>query len=179
MSLTLATLIPGLLLLALGIPLLLGSSRVATTLTAFPRSPTATTLLFGLGAIWFLYNIWHLSAADFGNYRVALFIGFALVAALAFKCVPDFLAVRGVCILGLLGAMPLLNAAYMEYSHPQRLFMVSVVYVVIALSIWIGAQPWRARDFMGWLFARPARARGLGAILAVYGALLAVVAFTY
>ena len=144
-----------------------------------PRSQTATWVLFGMGSAWFLYNIWHLSAADFGSYRVPLFIGFAAVALLAFKCVPDFLAVRGLCILGLLGAMPLLNAAYMEYSHPQRLFLVSIVYVVIALAIWLGAQPWRIRDFLAWLFARPGRSRGLGAVLAVYGALLAVLAFTY
>ena len=49
----------------------------------------------------------------------------------------------------------------------------------IAAAIWLGAQPWRLRDFLAWLFARPGRARVLGAGLTAYGVLLAGVAFTY
>jgi hypothetical protein len=179
MSLLLATLLPGLLLIALGVPLLLNSSRAVASLKALPRSTTAALFFFGIGALWFLWNIWHLSAADFGDYRVLLTIGFAAVAVLAFKCVPDFLAVRGLCVLALLAASPLLGAAYMEYRFPQRLFMVALVYVFIALAIWLGASPFRLRDFFGWLFARPGRTRGFGAVLAGYGLLLGIVAFTY
>ena len=51
-------------------------------------------MLFGLGALWFLYRIWHLSEADFGAYRKQLFVFFALVAIGSFIYVPDFLAVR-------------------------------------------------------------------------------------
>src|SRR4051812_35919001 len=107
MSLTVATLFAGLLLLALGMPLLCNHSGYAAALKAFPRSLGAAYVFFGAGAAWFLYAIWHLSAADFGEYRVWLFAGFAAVAVLAFKCVPDFLAVRGLCALVLMGALPL------------------------------------------------------------------------
>jgi hypothetical protein len=179
MSLTVATLLPGLLLLLLGLPLVLNHAGYVATLKAMPRSTAAAYVLFGAGAAWFLYAIWHLSPADFGEYRTWLFFGFAAVAVFAFRCVPDFLAVRGLCVLVLMGAMPLLDAAYMEYDQPQRLVMVSVVYAAIALAIWLGAQPWRLRDFFGWLFARPARTRGLGGLFLACGLLLAVVAFTY
>jgi len=179
MSLLLATLLPGLLLCALGAPLLLGHSGYAAALKAMPRSTAATYLFFGAGAACFLYQVWHLSAADFGDYRTYLFVGFALIAALSFKCVPDFLAVRGLCALMLVGAMPLLDAAYMEYAQPRRLFMVSAVYLGIGLAIWLGAQPYRLRDFFGWLFQRSARARALGTLLVAYGLLLCGVAFTY
>jgi hypothetical protein len=179
MSLTLATLIPGILLFLLGLPLLLNHSGYAAMLKAFPRSMTAAYLFFGVGAAWFLYAIWHLSAADFGEYRTYLFIGFLLVAILSFKCVPDFLAVRGLATLVLMGAMPLLQAAYMEYEKPQRLLMVTVVYLALTGAIWLGAQPWRLRDLFGWLFAQPVRARRLGGALAAYGLLLAGVALTY
>ncbi|MCX6954814.1 MAG: hypothetical protein NTV51_21870 [Verrucomicrobia bacterium] len=179
MSLTLATLIPGLLLIALGLPLVLNHSGYAAVLKGFPRSPVATYVLFGVGAAWFLYGIWHLSSADFGEYRKLLFVAFAAIAALSFKCVPDFLAVRGGCVVVLMGAMPLLDAAYMEYEKPQRLLMVSLVYLSLALAIWLGAQPWRMRDFLGWLFARPGRARAIGGALSGYGVLLSIVAFTY
>lgn len=179
MSLLLATLIPGILLLLVGVPLLLNHSGFAATLKALPRSATATVLFFGTGAAWFLYNIWHLSPADFGDYRKPLCAGFAVVAIAAFKCVPDFLAVRGMCALMLVAAAPLLGAAYMEYQYPQRLVMVGLVYLGIALAIWLGAQPWRLRDFIGWLFARHGRARWVGAAMTAYGFLLAGVAFTY
>src|SRR5262245_9804908 len=179
MSLTLATLIPGLLLIVLGVPLLLNHSGYTAMLKSFPRSTRASYVFFGLGAAWFLYAIWHLSPADFGEYRTYLFIGFLLVAILSFKCVPDFLAVRGLATLVLMGAMPLLQAAYMEYEKPQRLLMVTIVYLALAGAIWLGAQPWRLRDLFGWLFAQPARTRKMGGALAGYGLLLAVVALTY
>ncbi len=179
MSLTVATLIPALLLLALGAALVSGHSTVTAGLKAFPRSSSAAVVLFGVGALWFLKEVWHLSPADFGEYRTFLAIGFAAVALLSFKYVPDFLAVRGLAVLVLMGAMPLLGAAYMHYEHPQRLFMVSAVYVAIALAIYLGASPFRMRDFLEWLFQRPARGRVLGGILAGYGLLLAIVAFTY
>lgn len=179
MSLYLATLLPGLLLLVLGAPLALGLSGAGAAIRAFPRSGFAAYVVFGAAAVWFLHNIWHLSAADFGEYKTYLFIGFAIVAVLAFRCVPDFLAVRGACGLVLLAAAPLLDAAYMEYDHPQRLLMVTPLYIAIALSIWLGAQPWRLRDFFEWLFGHPGRARAAGGLLAAYGLLLCCVAFTY
>lgn len=179
MSLFLATLLPGLFLIALGAPLFFNSSRVVASLKAMPRSTSAAVVFFGVGAVWFIWNVLHLSKADFGEYRVWLAVGFTAVAALSFKCVPDFLAVRGLCVLALLAATPLLTAAYMEWQYPQRLFMVSLVYVFIALSIWLGASPFRLRDFFGWLFARPGRSRGFGAVLVAYGLLLGIVAFTY
>jgi hypothetical protein len=179
MTLTLATLIPGLLLLAFGLPLLMNHSGYAAVVKAFPRSTGAAYVLFSVGAAWFLYAIWHLSPADFGEYRHYLFAGFLLIAILSFKCVPDFLAVRGLATIVLMGAMPLLDSAYMEFEKPQRLLMVTLVYLCLAAAIWLGAQPWRMRDFLGWLFARPERTRGIGGALTGYGLLLAVVAFTY
>jgi len=179
MSLFLATLLPGLFLLVLGAPLALGLPGPASSLKAFPRSVFAAYVVFGGASAWFLYNILHLSTADFGDYKTWLFIGFAIIAVLAFRSVPDFLSVRGACGLVLLAASPLLEAAYMEYEHPQRLFMVTPLYVAIALAIWLGAQPWRLRDFLEWLFVHPGRARAAGGVLAAYGLLLCGVAFTY
>jgi hypothetical protein len=179
MSLFAATLLAGLILLAFGLPLLIDHSGAKAALQAFPRSASAGYVVFGAGAAWFLYNIWNLSKADFGEYRTLLFIGFAAIAVLAFKCVPDFLGVRGACALVLVGAAPFLDAAFMDYDRPLRLFMVAFVYAALAIAIWLGAQPWRLRDFFSWLFARSARSRGLGGFLVAYGVLLCAIAFTF
>jgi len=179
MSLVLATLIPAALLLVLGCALISGRAMVAALAKQFPRSSTAAVVFFGGAAAWFLYKVWHLPEADFGNHSTLLTIGFGAIAALSFKYVPDFLAVRGLAILVLLSASPLLGAAYMKYEVPQRLFLVSLVYLAIALALYLGALPYRLRDFIEWLFGRPARSRVFGALLASYGALLAFVATTY
>lgn len=179
MTLTLATLIPGLLLVLLGVPLLLNHSGYAAVLRGFPRSTGAAYVFFGAGAAWFLYAIWHLSPADFGEYRHYLFAGFLAIAILSFKCVPDFLAVRGLAAVILMGAMPLLDAGFMNFEASFIYLYKLVVYLAIALAIWLSAQPWRLRDFIGWVLARPERTRGVGGALTGYGLLLAVVALTY
>jgi len=179
MSLTLATLIPALVLAALGALLLVNNSAIVAMFKAFPRSKTAAGVLFGAGALWFLFNIWHLSEADFGEYRKGLFIGFAIVAALSFYYVPDFLAVRGASILMLLVATPLLDAGFLIFQFKLVWLYKLAVIIGVALAIYLGAVPYRLRDFFQWLFARADRARTLGTALMAYGVLLAVVAFTY
>ncbi len=179
MSLFLAMLLPGLVLTALGAALLANRPAVVASLKVLPRSSTAALFFFGGGALWFLWLVWHLSNADFGEYHVLLTIGFAAVAGLAFKCLPDFLAVRGLCVLMLLAASQLLQAGYMIFDPWPIYFYKVLVYVGIILAIWLGVQPYRLRDFFNWLFLRPGRSRGFGGALLGYGLLLTVVAFTY
>lgn len=179
MTLLIATLLTGLLLVCLGAALLSGQSLVASLIKGFPRSQRAAYVFFGGASLWFLYNVWHLSMADFGEYRMLLFVGFAAVAVLAFVYVPDFLPVRGLAGLMLLSASHLLEAAFMEWAHPQRLLMVSAVYLGILIALWLGAQPYRLRDFIEWLYRKPGRPRLLGGLSLVYGLCLCVTAFTY
>jgi hypothetical protein len=181
MSLFLATLLLGLFLVLLGALLLPEVPLVVATLKALPRSTLASFVLFGGGMLWFLVLVANMSDADrvFGSSNVPWVIGFAALGALSLKYVPDFLAVRGISVLILLAAWPLLRAAFMKYDVPQRLFMVSFVFAAIAAALYLAAVPYRLRDFFQWLFARPARARMLGGGLLAYGFLLIVVAFTY
>ena len=78
-----------------------------------------------------------------------------------------------------LAATPLLGAAFMEFGQPQRLFMVTLVFVAIVAAIYLAAVPYRLRDFFQWLFATPGRARVFGAGLLIYGLVLSGLAFTY
>jgi len=179
MSLSAATLIPGVFLLLVGGGLFSGSKTVVSSLRRLPRSHRAAWVFFGAGALWFLYQLRDLSSADFGDYRNILMVFFGALAVLSFVCVPEFLAVRGLCVLMLLGASPLLDAGYMIYDKPLIYLYRVPVFLGIALAIWLGAQPWRLRDFFDWLFRPGGRARAVGALLLAYGVLLAIVAFTY
>jgi hypothetical protein len=181
MSLFTATLLLGLFLAVSGALLLLNLPLVVAMLKALPRSTMASLVLFGGGVLWFLVLVANMSDADriFGSSNVPWVIGFAVLGVLSLKYVPDFLAVRGLSVLILLAAWPLLRAAFMQYNVPQRLFMVTFVFAAIAAALYLAALPYRLRDFIQWLFVRPARARVFGGGLLAYGLLLIVVAFTY
>jgi hypothetical protein len=181
MSLFLATLLPGLFLALLGAVLLWPNSLVGSTAKALPRSNRGAWLFFGAGAAWFLWRLSHLNESDLIFFKTPgpVMIGFGVLSVLAFIYTPDFLAVRGLCVLMLLAAEPLLSAAYMEYHHPQRLLMVSAVYAGLGLAIYLAAAPYRLRDIFEWLFQRPARVRLAGGILLSYGLATAAAAFTY
>lgn len=179
MSLFLATLLVGLVLLLVGGALVADTPLVRSTLKAFPRSTRAAYVFFGIASVWFLYRVAHLSEADFGQFSNLLLIGFGAVAFLSFFYVAEFLAVRGLAALVLLAAGPLLASAFGEYDIPARLFMVSAVYLALTIAIVLGAQPWRMRDAIEWLQRIPGRARLAGSALVAYGLLLVGVAFTY
>ena len=181
MSLFLATLLPGLALAAAGALLASGDSRVQSAAKALPRSQWGAWLFFGGGALWFLYRLSSLGESDliFVQQPWPVMLFFGALAVGAFIYTPDFLAVRGLSVLMLMVAEPLLFAAYQEYDHPQRLLMVSAVYAGLAAAIYLGAAPYRLRDFLGWLFRTPGRARWVGLTVAAYGLATSAAAFTY
>ena len=181
MSLFLATLLPGLFLALLGGLLLWNGPRVGSAARALPRSTGAAWLFFGGGAAWFLWRLSRLGEADliFFQTPTLLMLAFAVLAVLSFIYSPDFLAVRGLAILMLLAAEPLLYAAYMEWSHPQRLLMVAAVYLGLTAALYLAAYPFKLRDFFEWLFRTPGRPRLVGAIVLAYGLATSAAAFTY
>jgi hypothetical protein len=158
MTITLATLITGLLLLILGVLILLPFPAIVTSIKRFPRSRTLAYVFFGAGAAWFLFRIANLS---------------------------DFLAVRGACVLVLLAASPLLDVSYMVWDYGEvtdfgRLYLYKIaIFIAVALAIYLGASPFRMRDFLEWLYRKPGRARLVGLVIACYGAIVSAVSFTY
>lgn len=181
MSLFLATLLPGLFLALLGSLLLWNNPAVGSTARALPRSQRAAIIFYGAGALWFLTRVTRLGEADLIFFRSPwpVFGLFTVLAILAVIYVPDFLAVRGLCILMLMAAEPLLRAAYMEYAHPQRRLLVTAVYAGLVVALYFASVPYRLRDFLEWLFRQPGRPRLLGAILLAYGLATTATAFTY
>ena len=178
MTLFQATLYTGIFLLAFGGHYLWHGMKTAQSTQAFPRSQAAAFVLLGAAAVWFLYKVLHLGPADFGQYKNILFIIFLVTAVGSFYYVPDFLAVRGLAALILMTAGVLLDAAYMQLPQ-ARLFLVTFVYVAIVISLILGANPYKLRDFFGWLYKSESRPKIFGGAFAAYGLLLIGVAFTY
>ncbi len=174
----LATLLTGLCLLAFGGHFLWHGIRTESAAKAFPRSQTAAYLLMGGAAVWFLYIVTQLGPADFGQYRHLLFILFLGTAVGSFYFVPDFLAVRGLAALILLTAGAILEASYMQYQA-GALMLKSFVYLAIIVALFLGASPYKLRDFLSWLYRSERRPRIFGGLFAAYGLLLLGMSFTY
>jgi len=178
MTLFQATLYTGLFLLVFGAHYLWHGMKTAKSTQAFPRSQAAAFLLLGAATVWFLYKVLHLGPADFGQYKNFLFIIFLVTALGSFYYVPDFLAVRGLAALILMTAGVLLDAAYMQLPQ-ARLFLVTFVYLAIVVSLILGANPYKLRDFFDWLYTVDSRPKIFGGVFAAYGLLLIGVAFIY
>lgn len=178
MSLTLATLVAGVLLLALGSILLVYSSAFRKALTAFPRSRRATFILLTSATVLVLYEVSQLGEADFGKYKNILFVFFLVLAIGSWFRVPDFLGIRALAVLGLLLSGQFLSAAYLE-PPTTRLFLVVLSYLIIGTCLYLAAVPFRFRDAVTFLNRSDGSRRFIGAMLCAYGVLLFVVTLTY
>lgn len=179
MTLFAATFITGLILIAWGLPFLKGGEKVRSQAFALLRSQPAAIVLFGAASVWFLFHITQLGPADFGNWKNILLAIFGVTAVGAFFFTPDFLPVRGLAGLILLGAGPVLGAAYMRYEEPQRLLLVTVVYILVIAAMFIGTMPYLMRNLFEWLWAQPKRLKAFGVSFVATGAALVIISFTY
>jgi hypothetical protein len=173
------TLLTAIVLATAGLPLLVAARELEQRLRDLPRNVPLGVFTMLLGGGWFLWKISQLGQADFGDYKVLLFILFAATLVGSLLYVRDFLAVRGLAILVLLSANVGLKTAFGEYDIPQRIPLVLVLYIAIVLAIWAGIAPYVGRDWLAWLYKDQKRVRWLGGLLTGTGALLAVLAFTY
>ncbi len=166
----------GTLLIALGIMLLRADSRLRVAILSFPRSKSCSVWFVMIGTGWFLWrHVANLSEADFGNYKLLISAISLSVAGLSFFYVADFLAVRGLCMLVLLFSREALDAAFLEESS-SRLVLVTVTYLLIVLSLYFGAWPYRMRDFIEWMNRKKGRVEGLAVCMILSGIPVLIVA---
>ncbi len=133
---------------------------------SFLRSTKAAVVFFGGSGAWFIYQLSQLGEADFGQIKVYLMAIFGLAGILAFFYLNDFLSVRGVCVLALLLARQFLDSAFLQ-EPVSRLVLVTQTYIWIVIALYLGAIPYRLRDFFNYIYQQPKRAKILGYIFGV------------
>jgi hypothetical protein len=176
MSMTVATLIVGLIILSKGLVLLFSRRDGAEALgVGLLRNRVVDGILTAIASAWFLWIVWHLGKADFGDYRFALFALFALTAVGAWLRVRDFLGVRAGCVIYMLLSWHLLASAFARYEVPARLWMVSAVYAGLLAALYFGAAPFRARDLWIWFCRHRGAALVAGVSATIFGAWLLVI----
>jgi hypothetical protein len=178
MSLFQISISTSLIFLILGLYALFNRENITNKMLAFGRSNKAAVILLTLSLAWFIFRyVRNLSEADFGNYKliiglVAFFIYFG-----SFALVKDFLAVRSACIVWLFYAREVLDSAWLQ-DPPGRLILVTVTYFFITLALYLGAWPFRFRDFFEWLSLKKKRPVILSFVVLFTGLLTLVASFS-
>ena len=176
MGIFLSTIILAALFLALGIAFAFeGFKKYAF---AFLRSKSAAYVLVGIAGAWFLWILYNLTEADFGQYKYILMAVFGGAGILSFKYLPDFLSVRGLSVLMLLALREFVDSAYM-LDEPCKAVFVSYCYALVVVFIYFGCLPYRLRDFFEFLYAKPIRVKILSTFFVISAAALFLTASTY
>lgn len=179
MTLFQASISTGCLLCIFGILLTIQRANFAAVLIRFPRSKLCSYWLVSLATLWFLLrHVTHLSEADFGDYKLLIGLIAVGVALLSFLYVADFLAVRGWSMLVLLYAREVLDAAFLQEPE-SRLLLVLVTYIFIVIALYLGAWPYRMRDWMEWMGKKKVRFTLLGWGFVFVGLIILTTSFTY
>ena len=139
------------------------------------RNRIVDGVLLAVAAAWFLFIVLNLGEADFGDYKILLFILFFGTAIGSWFYVQDFLGVRAACVLFMLVSWKCLGAAFGHYEIPARLWMVTTIYAGLVATLYLGAAPYRARDIMEWFTRHPRASAGTGAATVALGLWLCLV----
>ncbi len=146
-------------------------------LKKFPRNHTAGTILMAIGMLWF----WLLVApfkspiamdlGEFNGTKNILLVTVPVVAYLMITNVKEFLAVRGLGVVALMAAAPLLAAAFQEPATGKLLIPI-FAYAMLTTGLFFVGMPYLMRDGITWATASAGRFKlltlgGLGYGIAV------------
>lgn len=167
-SLQATGLVIGLLLIAAHGFGLARAGDVRAVLPGFPRSRVAGVMLVTLAAAWTFWLMVTMDLGEFSHLRTWLVLLIPVTWVLTLVFVNEFLAVRALGFVLLLGAEIPLEAAFLE-PPVTRLLLVVLAYVWIVKGLfWVG-MPYLLRDQIDWAVRDAGRWRLLMGAGVAYG----------
>jgi hypothetical protein len=176
-SLQTAGIIAGAFLVLFALPGLLKPDLVQSLAKCLPRSRVAGIILLTIDAVWSLWLLATMEMGEFSTFRRPLLIALPIGYFLTLRFVDEFLAVRALGILCLLGAEPLLDAAFFRYET-ARLVLTLFAYLLIAAGILWVTMPYTLRDQINWSARNNMHWRSVHGIVVLYGVALLALAVT-
>lgn len=142
--------------------MLLNTEKAMDFLKGFPRNYIAGAILMGVGMFWFWLLVLPFAspiAMDLGEFNGAkniLLIAVPVVAFLMITGVKEFLAVRGLGVVALMAAAPLLAAAFQEPATGKLLVPI-FAYAMLTAGLFFVGMPYVMRDGISWATASAGR----------------------
>jgi hypothetical protein len=167
----------GLLLILLSLPGLIRPGPVQNLMKKLPRSRAAGIVLLLIAFFWSFWLLATMEMGEFSSFRRPLLIGLPIGFVLVIRFVDEFLAVRALGVLCLLAAEPLLEAAFFRHET-TRLFVTVFAYILIVAGLFWVTMPYLLRDQINWSAQTNTRWRAIHIVVAAYGAVVLVLAFT-
>lgn len=171
-------LVTGILFLGSHLYALLNPRGVMDWLRKFPRSQFWGRGLLLAAAVWCVLLLRTMDLGEFAGLRFWMIVGVMVLAVLTDWYVREFLAVRALGILLLLGAEVLLCAAFLRPEVGRLLLVVLAYGWIVAGMVFVGV-PWVLRDAIEYVTGGVVRMRVAAGAGALYGLALAVCALFF
>jgi hypothetical protein len=171
-----AGLIAGLFLLLVSLPGLIKPELARGFAQRLPRSRVAGFVLLTADLFWSLWLLATMEMGEFSSFRRPLLIILPIGFFLVLRFADEFLAVRALGILFLLGAEPLLDAAFFR-TEASRLLVTVFAYLLIVIGLFWIAMPYLLRDQINWSARTPGRWRLTHGLALLCGAAILACAF--
>lgn len=133
-------------------------------LKQFPRNYPAGAILMGVGIAWFWLLIvpfkspLSMDLGEFNKAKNLLMIAVPVTGFLMIANVKEFLAVRGLGVIALMVAAPMLAAAWQEPATGKLLIPIFAYGLLTMGLFWVG-MPYLLRDAINWAIAHDQRFR--------------------
>ncbi len=161
-------------LIAAHVVALLNGKPIRSALQAFPRNRALGVFLMTINALWAFWIVSFMDLGEFSGLRQKILFAIPIAYLLVVFFVEEFLAVRALGTLMLLGACIVLDAAWFKIPETMawtKLLLPLLAYAWIILgTFWVG-MPYLMRDQISWLSQSASRWKGVCIGGLVYGLL--------
>jgi hypothetical protein len=164
-------LVVGLLWIVLHLPSVLAPGPVSRALHHFPRNRFAGVALMGVATIWGLWLAATVDLGDFTPMRPAILWVALILGGFMTAFSKEYLAVRGLATLLLLGANVVLDACFLR-DERAKLVLVVMAYVWVVAALFFLFSPYLLRDAIAWVTATPRRFRVANGLGVTFGGVL-------
>ena len=139
----------------------------------FPRNDLAGGVLLGLATAWAAWLAGTINLMEYTRFRPLFIFGVIGLGISSWLYVREFIAVRSLGVLCLLGANVLLDAAFLR-DDAARLVVVAYAYLIIVEGMVMVGAPYCLRDGIAWGLATPRRSRLFLSAGMIFGIVLMV-----
>ena len=169
--------IAGIVLLLFGLWGLVRPDASQAAARNLPRSRVAGFVLLTITFFWSFWLLATMEMGEFSSFRKPLLFILPVGFLLVLRFVDEFLAARALGILFLLGAEPLLDAAFFR-NETSRLLVTVFAYVLIVVGLFWVTMPYLMRDQISWSARTNGRWRITHGLVFLYGVAILACAVT-